>query len=1509
MAVAALGSILVTYVAYRLTESSGGVVDYREWIGERVRDAFGGFGALFSPSLINKLVAEYPLRTVALLGAAGTLFPSRLVAMWAYARFFDTMDPRVLLPPPPPERLGLEPEERSLLPWLVPPGARQTAWDELTGWMRVGDRFSWHVLYGPSGTGKTRTAFELGQAFAAGSTPAYDLGAGFESRPRSAWHGRAWRSASAYVRTVLRRPADSDPWDVGVLSRAVREGAWAVLVGWRPRRRTLLILDDPYPGESARLVETLTGLYLSDEGARLHPVRVLIVGQTIPEDLGIRLDGTRWERSGMAVRVPTHLSDAARFSPESVIRLAHSISPALGAHMLQVRACEYFMNETQGNPLLVELGLEWLRQKQPLDELSKTGLLAERAKRVRRALEAAAVRGPGQRAVAAATVCGGGRVSVLEATFGTVLTREAELARVFPPSVGATSEFCPPIGPKLIGDAFVRLVIDDSSDIAADVVRAAWHANPTGTLRSMLRVGSQDDRLGAALRAGPVNWSGSRLPLAVAYAEVCTRGGGSLDDARRELRQLTPEESRAALSRLAGLLSRPGAHGDAGLLCFCCALENAFRDGVGATIREVSVALRETAGVFRDAQMRGIAPLESYDAVRVPILSLIGFAAPAPDEPLDAELLDAIAALGEAAWDTYALHFVCGADILDAVVRVTEGQPGVDAAETQRLKARAAAMRLDPAEACPLAEGLYERFLAGEATPAQAADACRSLAWILWQQPWFEGAELGGISERVRALPNVFTDPHIALAYAWIEVSRALLAALSDDEGAESCQKIALDLEGVTASHPGHLGLTRAQVQAWIAVTAAWEKHRWGIGADACAAAARQIDHLTALAPLDHEMRLDRASAWSQAASAYADQLDGEGAVMAESLAEKVEGLCAPFRGDRGFDLACASAWGHACRGWAVHRVANDPQRAGRMAEQVEAITTERGTDLEFVLTRVRAQRCVITVRAHHRFDQEEIEAMARRVDAEAARFPDEFDLALERVRAWRCVAAAYERTKRADRAEEIAERVKALATDFADHAEFAVEQAHAWDSVAIAAAVGAEDADRAVRAARRAEEVLSPFGEDQDFAFLLCGTWNSAGLAASNSGGNAALERAEAARSRIEALAAPYAGNRFFEMQHVMAWNNVANALLRRGGEDVPARIAKMAEHVDALSAPFPGDESFVGERLSAWEKAAKASTEVGPGMGDRVQEIAERVERLAQSFPDNADHQWYRAQAWSHVVHARVDEPDGAGVDQAEEAAARIEAVAAVHRSDRRILSTLSFAWVTVIDVLADQLDGGQTDRAETIARRMDEWLAPYSADSELAFLRTHAWRRVSCAYTHEPAVHLPRVVALTRKVEEVTGPFLDDGVEFRIEYAHALAHLAWAYASASDGAHRARSIAEQIDELADGFAADTKFHEEQVSAWCATATGFSRKPQGEESAIEAAERADTIAALGTAKQKIDEFRATAWRSIACSFAESDPARAAEIGKRVRDLAPQNPLSAQIRAEVRALRICLGP
>ncbi len=488
------------------------------WLGE--------LAPIVGEQKVKAAAGRSPGLAVLVVGLIAGWLRSRTAAIRLHDVLFATFNYDVLRPVSWPQALdplwgGAAAGCTPAMLWLNPlNGPRREAWERLNNfidhdagdgripllWWRHRSSFEpviWAVLTGQAGAGKTRMAVELARA--RGRRELLGNGTTYNDPPQRRRNQRNLQMG-AWVRRIWPTAArlSSDPWDAGWLSfndPAGRVPAWEKrhnvddvwlqgLAEWRPARPTVLLLDDPLPGDTSAVVRALRA-----QGERyLHPVRLLIVSQTVPSDLKLQPEV-------MSGGVVTWTSAQAGFTGEVVALTSqealteHDIRAlAAGARLplavwrgRDVEVCR-FHRATRGNALLTELGFAWLREGKPLDMLTRSTLIEDRARRIVAALTAAGLGSDNHlHALAVATLAGGcagiagqaERETVLAALDKPDFPREA-LRRVFSLEQTDVSHL-PPVRPELIGDGFVRYVLrqaPDDPELSRRISAQAWRAGP-----------------------------------------------------------------------------------------------------------------------------------------------------------------------------------------------------------------------------------------------------------------------------------------------------------------------------------------------------------------------------------------------------------------------------------------------------------------------------------------------------------------------------------------------------------------------------------------------------------------------------------------------------------------------------------------------------------------------------------------------------------------------------------------------------------------------------------------------------------------------------------------------------------------------------------------------------------------------------------------------------------------------------------------------------------------------
>ena len=245
-----------------------------------------------------------------------------------------------------------------------------------------------------------------------------------------------------------------------------------------------------------------------------------------------------------------HLSARAPLSEIEIHRLTNQIlSNKLGRSNLSASGLHEFLTVTRGNPLLVELGLEWLVTGKPFSQMSEDFLLEDRSRRFLQALKTAGFEtGQGQLIdmLAMATIAGGAPTTLPDKEktiwdiFGVQRIDASNTARLFPTETDIDlSGYIPPIRPQTMAIAFARAVLIDLASVdRRRVIRTAWQANPRGTLRTLLRIDggykfrmNEEDPLQAAFLAVPVESGIAPLDLFRLLAEAsCSATANDWED-------------------------------------------------------------------------------------------------------------------------------------------------------------------------------------------------------------------------------------------------------------------------------------------------------------------------------------------------------------------------------------------------------------------------------------------------------------------------------------------------------------------------------------------------------------------------------------------------------------------------------------------------------------------------------------------------------------------------------------------------------------------------------------------------------------------------------------------------------------------------------------------------------------------------------------------------------------------------------------------------------------------
>jgi hypothetical protein len=923
------------------------------------------------------------------------------------------------------------------------------------------------------------------------------------------------------------------------------------LKAWRPRRPTLLLLDDPQLNDANTLISTLHDVA---QAHYLHPVRLLIVNQTAPAELGLQLIRNEWTvRGGLPpLGRPIILADTAWFTAEEV-RTLRAV-PGLLGNRYPLRTdghVDSFLRITRGNPLLVELGMKALRQGQTLDTMSEDSLLRDRVDRILDAMRQAGLSDPAhERALAVATIATGARSRRTVNDAYPLPERPEELARVFPNEPVDLREVLPPIRPELVGDAFARHVLDGAdAQERARMVRTAWTANPAGTLRSSLRLGGRTDELGMLLRPGPPPDAGlDTLEVAMAFTEAALFIDASLRPEMAEARavfelvpvaadwlaKLSPADATIALERLLQLAEdgSPGRHLHATYWLQLAAgvLSSAMLDPEAAMV----VAARMGALIDRRLGYSNLWPepgsalLQAWHArLNSPGWRpghIIRLAENARRYPRS----NAILAQGRAAMAWRERIQSPGASRLEevqlagAIARLVQvGAPDEVRTAAEHLEAIAAPFPGDRSIQLERAQAWCCVVLANCVVPSESA------RWAAF------------VDKIAAPFPG---DRHLQMlrAHAWRYAAGANLEVPAE------CARLAAMVDRIAAPFSGDRDLQHERAQAWRYAAFANQ----GVPAE-CARLAAIVDMIAAPFPGDSDIQYQRAHAWRSVA-----YTNGEMPAESARLAAMVDNIAAPYLDDRGFQYERALAWRYAA--YANRGV---PAECARLAGMVDKIAAPFPGDRDLQLERSRAW---VSFAHADQAVPAECARLAAMADSIATRFPGERDFQHERARAWRLAA----RANREVPAEcvRLATIVDKIAVPFPADCDLQLERAQAWG---VAAYANRQVPAECARLAAMVDTITAPFPRDRNLQLERSRAWRYVAYSRDE-----VPEECARHAEMVDGIAAPFPRDRDFHHERAQAWRSVAYANRRDAG----AHAAALGR-VQAIAERFPDDEGIAQE------------------------------------------------------------------------------------------------------------------------------------------------------------------------------------------------------------------------------------------------------------------------------------------------------------------------------------------
>ena len=1128
---------------------------------------------------------------------------------------------------------------------------------------RADELFAWTVVTGQSGAGKTAiaegAALELSQAVPLARA----------SRLRR--HLRHWGAWLREEVPFLSRNTQA-AWDVGYVRK--HRDSRQLLRGWKPRKPTLLLLDDPEPGVAKDVIQPLN----EGSGEFRKPVRLLFVNQTLPSELLLS-----WENdSPSASEIP-----AFRSPPPVVEQFNAASEDVLRAYMLHVAEANgykdfwqklyrspHFTNlfhAIEGNPLLAKMAVELIEDGVAMVDLStKSDILDRRALQVIKALDLVGMESPGDRkAIAVATLAQGPRWDRWEKALDPALSNAKiptirRMAEAFPyaPETPVLIAYerrlrhdstleaprVPYIRPDLLGESVLNIWASASGPhsaqaLASDWVKTAWQAGG-GVFNSVRRRKGQKSPIALALAQMPGR---DAFPDAGTYISVlfdgATSSGWNLAQLGDALDGIDAETLAQSWEVLKTAILAPRARQGFVLACLSLYVDARMRKDAAAGIAPPKVvplaALIEH--ILRLPMDAEIETFEPHARILGRNLAAIWSAAGLEwsttsaewaaiyrcvhhtNTPASAAILSPLLSQLHVPDDALAQIAHAWGDVSTGTSR---GRHGTGAAET-----RAAAHRLDALGARAPGDPLIREA---------RLRAWRNTAYAEARVP--AGARAGAVREIAEALTE-------------------MSAPLNDAESALTFVAMAWEDVAFAEAHVPHGGAT-----------------------DAVRDAVNRIEAIADKFANSAPIQLERAYGWKLFAYAESEQPDGVGAEAAIEAARKVEGIAQAFPGHEGIQAE------------RIHALLNATYAQSRIPKGVRA---------------------------------DDVRAMAEQIDRLSRRFPRNFEIQHSRLMAWSNVIRAESRIPGHPfwrRAVDIARDSEKFAAAFPDNPEIQLKRATAWELMTVAAANASDGPhlDYVLEAANNIERIAEPFPDDDALQLARLTGWKLVAFSEARMPDAPRVDAARRAAQRTQAIAQAFPDNPTIHLHCAAAWGNVMHALFREGAPNHVAVIRDLVGHVDAMTARFASDESVQHERCWAWRYLAFVESEVpGGARADAVRALARHIDTLAERFSSDARIQAVRAMAWAHVGFAESQLPDGAGVQGTRDTAEQVVLIARPFPAEIDIQESVLRAWLHVCYALSRTSDEADVELLGHAVEQVNAAADAFADNATMRELRTRA------------------------------------------------------------------------------------------------------------------------------------------------------------------------------------------
>ena len=1148
-----------------------------------------------------------------------------------------------------------------VLPWTMTKASlRYDAWEKLCSWATDGadgdQIFSVNLLLGPSGSGKTRMSVEfaryLAQRATLGNPPSIRTPLTFFK-----YHNFRDQVSCRHGMPFLKS-RETDPWDAGriAVGGTREEDQIQKLRNWRPRRRTILILDDP-------MIADETGKYvtaLSEASAHWkHSVRLLITSQSVPEDSGFSYDKGAWLYAKVETQhPPVQLGAKSWFSREDVHTLCSNrvVFPDPSVKTIfwgGSKPKDEFFDLTKGNPLLVTVGLEWVRNGGQLEGLTPFSLLEARAKRIYQSTRSFLRSTVEYEPFVISTLIGDAlKRKDLKTALGDRLSLpdRQSMQRLFPASSFDLSKYVPAYAPPMISDAYTRFLKHERSELdEISMLRKAIEINPEKVFRRIDRPSPDDDPFVRGLLSLSEPGSNEIPPLDIVKLwmsrSMTWRGadvyGATLDPDDHSSHQIalrlievTPDDKLQDLRSF--LLARVVNQADRNsqttyrtprLFSFFAELTPRASSSDNSVY---SSYINDLMAVLEHHSFNG--PVHA-DAIEKIALFLTEYA------ENHAPSIAIITAISEMFWKADYDYRASIAPIFESLEKEQD-------------------------EDTPFSLTLRKiRTLA-----AHGASSAKVIEDKLAELPNHKNKD--DLQNKIIALR------HLAYAYSLIR----------NEEGSADTRKAATTVQDIADRFQDNADIQKEAAIAWRCFASAYGQIPNGEGSADTREAATTVQDIADRFQDNADIQKEAAIAWRSLAFAYGQIPNGEGSAEAREVATTVQGIADRFPDNAGIQVEAAIAWRALAYAYGLIRNGEGSADTRKAATTVQDIADRFPDNAGIQREAAAAWRALAYAYGLIRNGEGSAEAReaATTVQDIADRFPDNADIQEEAAVAWGCLAYAYCQIPNGEGSANVRDAatiVQEIANRFPDNAGIQKEAAIAWRALAYAYGLirNGEGSADARKAATTVQDIADRFPDNADIQKEAAEAWGWLAYAYCQiPNGEGSADVREAATT-VQDIANRFPDNADIQKQAAMAWRFLAYAYCQIPSGEGSAEAREAATTVQDIANRFPDNADIQKQAAVAWGCLAYAYSEIPNGEGSAdTREAATTVQDIADRFPDNADIQKQAAEAWGCLAYAYCQIPNGEGSAEAREVATIVQDIADRFPDNANIQEAAAKAWV---------------------------------------------------------------------------------------------------------------------------------------------------------------------------------------------------------------------------------------